>query len=85
MFSDLSFFALFLIGLTGMGLVLGPCMAAVYQGRVGALRRVENAFYRLAGVSGAGQKWTGYAASVLLFNAAGFCFMSSCAPSSGCR
>ena len=72
MIGDLTFFALFLIGLTGAALVLGPYMAAVYQGRVGALRPVENAFYKLAGVSGAGQRWTGYAGSVLLFNAAGF-------------
>lgn len=72
MISDFTFFALFLIGLTGAALVLGPYMAAVYQGRIGALRPVENALYRLSGVSGAGQRWTGYATSVLLFNAAGF-------------
>lgn len=72
MFTDFTFFTLFLIGLTGMGLVLGPYMAAVYQGRISVLRPVENALCRFAGVSGAGQQWTGYAASVLLFNAAGF-------------
>lgn len=72
MIGDLIYFALFLIGLTGAALVIGPYMAAIYQGRVGVLRPIESAFYRLAGVSGAGQRWTGYAASVLLFNAAGF-------------
>jgi len=61
MFSNLIFFAPVLIGLTGAALVLGPYMAAVYQGRVGALRPVENALYRLCGISGAGQQWTGYA------------------------
>lgn len=54
MISDFTFFALFLIGLTGAALVLGPYMAAVYQGRFAALRPVENALYRLSGVSGAG-------------------------------
>ena len=36
MIGDFTFFALFLIGLTGSALVLSPYMAAVYQGRVGA-------------------------------------------------
>lgn len=72
MLNDLLFFALFLAGLTVTGLILGPYMARVFSGRVRFLAPVENALYRMAGVSGAGQRWTGYAAAVLAFNAAGF-------------
>ncbi len=72
MLNDLLFFALFLAGLTVTGLILGPYMARVFSGRVRFLAPVETALYRMAGVSGAGQRWTGYAAAVLAFNAAGF-------------
>jgi K+-transporting ATPase ATPase A chain len=72
MLNDLFFFALFLAGLTAIGLILGPYMARVFSGGVRFLLPVENVLYRMAGVSGAGQRWTAYAASVLAFNAAGF-------------
>ncbi|KGJ18863.1 potassium-transporting ATPase subunit KdpA [Paracoccus sanguinis] len=72
MSADLSYFALFLAGLTVLGLALAPWMARVFDGRVILLAPVERALYRAAGVSGAGQRWTGYAAAVLAFNAAGF-------------
>jgi K+-transporting ATPase ATPase A chain len=70
--NDLLFFALFLAGLTAIGLILGPYMARVFSGRVRFLAPVENALYRMAGVSGAGQRWAAYAGAVLVFNAAGF-------------
>ena len=72
MAADLIFFALFLAGLTLMGLALGPWMARVFTGRARLLAPVERALYRAAGVTGRGQRWTGYAAAVLAFNAAGF-------------
>ena len=70
--NDLLFFALFLAGLTAIGLILGPYMARVFSGRVRFLAPVENALYRMAGVSGAGQRWAAYAGAVLVFNAVGF-------------
>lgn len=72
MSAGLSYFALFLVGLTVLGLALAPWMARVFDGRVTLLAPVERALYRAAGVTGAGQRWTGYAAAVLAFNAAGF-------------
>lgn len=72
MSADLSYFALFLAGLTVLGLALAPWMARVFDGRVTLLAPVERALYRAAGVTGAGQRWTGYATAVLAFNAAGF-------------
>lgn len=72
MAADLIFFALFLAGLTLMGMALGPWMARVFTGRARLLAPVERALYRAAGVTGRGQRWTGYAAAVLAFNAAGF-------------
>ena len=72
MAGDLSFFALFLAGLTLLGLALGPYMARVFTGRVTFLAPVERALCRAAGVDGAGQRWTAYAGAVLVFNAAGF-------------
>lgn len=72
MSADLSYFALFLAGLTVLGLALAPWMARVFDGRVTLLAPVERALYRAAGVNSAGQRWTGYAAAVLAFNAAGF-------------
>ncbi|WP_347266698.1 potassium-transporting ATPase subunit KdpA [Paracoccus sp. (in: a-proteobacteria)] len=75
MAQDLTFFALFLAGLTAGGLALGPYMAAVFTGRVTFLAPVERALMRLAGVSGAGQRWTGYAMAAIAFNAAGFALL----------
>lgn len=72
MSADLSYFALFLASLTVLGLALAPWMARVFDGRVTLLAPVERGLYRAAGVTGAGQRWTGYAAAVLAFNAAGF-------------
>ncbi len=72
MSADLSYFALFLAVLTVLGLALAPWMARVFDGRVTLLAPVERGLYRAAGVTGAGQRWTGYAAAVLAFNAAGF-------------
>lgn len=72
MTADLTFFALFLAGLTLLGLMLGPYMAGVFTGRIAFLGPLERALLRLAGVRGEAQRWTGYAAGVLLFNAAGF-------------
>ncbi|QJD16615.1 potassium-transporting ATPase subunit KdpA [Paracoccus sanguinis] len=72
MSADLSYFALFLAGLTVLGLALAPWMARVFDGRVTVLAPVERVLYRAAGVTGAGQRWTGYATAVLAFNAAGF-------------
>ncbi|MCZ0961062.1 potassium-transporting ATPase subunit KdpA [Paracoccus benzoatiresistens] len=72
MAGDLTFFALFLAGLTLMGMALGPWMARVFTGQVRFLDFVERPLYRAAGVTGQGQRWTGYAAAVLAFNAAGF-------------
>ena len=62
MSADLSYFALFLAGLTVLGLALAPWMARVFDGRVTLLAPVERALYRAAGVTGAGQRWTGYLA-----------------------
>lgn len=72
---DLLFFALFLGGLTLAGMALGPYMARVFTGRIRLLAPVEAALYRAAGVTGAGQRWTAYAAAVLAFNAAGFALL----------
>ena len=72
MAADLIFFALFLAGLTLMGMALGPWMARVFTGKARLFAPVERALYRAAGVTGQGQGWTAYAAGVLLFNAAGF-------------
>ncbi|MFD1880921.1 potassium-transporting ATPase subunit KdpA [Paracoccus pacificus] len=72
MLSDLLFFALFLAALTAAGLVLGPYMAGVFTGRIRYLAPVERLLLRAAGTDGTGQRWTGYAAGVLAFNAAGF-------------
>ncbi|MCZ0962911.1 potassium-transporting ATPase subunit KdpA [Paracoccus benzoatiresistens] len=72
MAGDLTFFALFLAGLTLMGAILGPWMARVFTGRVSFLAPVEHALYRAAGISPVGQRWTAYATAVLVFNAAGF-------------
>ena len=72
MTADLIFFALFLAGLTLLGMALGPWMARVFTGRVRFLAPVEAALYRAAGVTGQGQRWRAYAAAVLAFNAAGF-------------
>jgi K+-transporting ATPase ATPase A chain len=62
--------------LTALAVPLGRYMARVYEGRAGIARRilgpVERALYRAAGVSeSADMTWTGYAAAVLVFNAAG--------------
>lgn len=72
MAADLIFFALFLAGLTLMGMALGPWMARVFTGQARLLAPLERALYRAAGVTGQGQRWTAYAAGVLLFNGAGF-------------
>ncbi|WP_295048121.1 potassium-transporting ATPase subunit KdpA [uncultured Paracoccus sp.] len=72
MAADLIFYAAFLAGLAFMGAVLGPWMARVFTGRFSLLAPVEHAFYRAAGISQAGQRWTAYATAVLVFNAAGF-------------
>nr|WP_220185154.1 potassium-transporting ATPase subunit KdpA [Paracoccus sp. S1E-3] len=70
--SDLLFLTLFLAALTAAGLSLGPYMAGVFTGRIRYLAPVERLLLRAAGTDGAGQRWTGYAAGVLAFNAAGF-------------
>ncbi|MBA4489829.1 potassium-transporting ATPase subunit KdpA [uncultured Paracoccus sp.] len=72
MLSDLLFLTLFLAALTAAGLSLGPYMAGVFTGRIRYLAPVERLLLRAAGTDGAGQRWTGYAAGVLAFNAAGF-------------
>ena len=72
MAADLTFFALFLTGLTIAGMVTGPWLARVFTGKARFLAPVERALYRAAGVTGQGQRWTGYAAALLAFNAAGF-------------
>ena len=72
MAGDLIYFALFLAGLTLLGMLVGPYMARVFTGQVRLLAPVETALFRIAGVDGRGQRWTGYAVGVLLFNAAGF-------------
>ena len=72
MTADLIFFALFLTGLTLMGMVLAGWMARIFTGQVRFLAPVEQALYRAAGISPAGQGWKAYAAAVLVFNAAGF-------------
>lgn len=72
MTGDLLFFALFLAGLTVIGLGLGAYMERVFAGRFTLLEPVERRLFALAGVSGRGQRWTSYAMSVLAFNAAGF-------------
>ena len=56
MAADLIFFALFLAGLTLMGMALGPWMARVFTGRARLLAPVERALYRAAGVTGRGQR-----------------------------
>lgn len=53
-------------------MALGPYMAWVFSGRMRVLAPVERGLLRAAGVDGAGQRWTGCAAGVLAFNAAGF-------------
>ncbi|MFC0341172.1 potassium-transporting ATPase subunit KdpA [Paracoccus niistensis] len=72
MAGDLTYFALFLAGLTLLGMLVGPYMARVFTGQIRILAPVETALYRLAGVEGRGQRWTAYVAGVLLFNATGF-------------
>ncbi len=72
MASDLIFYALFLAGLTGIGIGLGAYMERVFTGRLTLLAPVERRLFALAGIAGKGQRWTAYAASLLAFNAAGF-------------
>lgn len=72
MAGDLIFFALFLAGLTLIGLCLGAYMERVITGRFSLLAGFEGKLMSLAGVTNKGQKWTAYAASLLVFNAAGF-------------
>lgn len=72
MAGDLIFFALFLAGLTLAGAALAAWMARVFGDRALPLAGLEGLLYRVAGVTGQGQRWTGYAAGVLLFNASGF-------------
>jgi K+-transporting ATPase ATPase A chain len=51
---------------------LGIYLVAVYEGRVRWLASVERLFYRAAGIDpAADQHWTGYAAAMLVFSAAG--------------
>lgn len=72
MTGDLIFFALFLAGLTVIGLGLGAYMECVFTGKLTSFLPLEKRLFRLAGVSAQGQRWTSYAMSVLAFNAAGF-------------
>ncbi|WP_312527921.1 potassium-transporting ATPase subunit KdpA [Paracoccus sp. (in: a-proteobacteria)] len=72
MTADLAFFALFLAGLTMLGLALGAYMERVFNGGLTWMAPLERRLLTLAGVSGRGQRWTSYAMSVLAFNAAGF-------------
>ena len=72
MASDLLFFALFLAGLTLIGIGLGAYMERVFTGRFKLLQPLEQRLLAFAGVSDRGQKWTTYAMSLLAFNAAGF-------------
>ena len=60
---------------------LGWYMARVYEGKPFVLDRlfgpVERAMYRLSGVRPADEmNWKSYAVAMLLFNAAGFLFVS---------
>jgi K+-transporting ATPase ATPase A chain len=52
---------------------LGRFMAAIFEGRFTPLAPVENGFYRLAGIDPAKEMtWRGYAAALLIINAAHF-------------
>ncbi|AGT11026.1 potassium-transporting ATPase subunit KdpA [Paracoccus aminophilus] len=75
MTGDLIFFALFLAGLTVVGLGLGAYMERVFTGRFMLFNPVERRLLQLAGVSGRGQRWTSFAMSLLAFNAAGFALL----------
>lgn len=70
---QLAFFFALLVGLVGP---LGAYMARVYEGKIGFLRPVENALYRLSGADPAREMdWKTYAISALLFNGIGFLFV----------
>jgi potassium-transporting ATPase potassium-binding subunit len=54
----------------------GAWLAAIAQGRLGPLARLDAALLRAAGVEAArGQSWQGYLAAMLAFNAAGFALL----------
>jgi K+-transporting ATPase ATPase A chain len=62
----------FLVVLCALAWPLGMWLSAVAQGRVPALRVVERALYRLAGIDGrAGMGWRSYALGLVAFNVLG--------------
>ena len=54
---------------------LGRWLAAIAEGRLGALARFDRALLRAAGVDGAGQSWQRYLLAMLAFNAGGFALL----------
>jgi len=78
-FTGLLQIALYIVVIAAITRPLGAYMAHVFNGELTFLRPVERVIYRLSGVDPeAEQRWTGYAAGVLLFNLAGMlllCFL----------
>ncbi|MEW6256570.1 MAG: potassium-transporting ATPase subunit KdpA [Pseudomonadota bacterium] len=72
--SDLIQAALYAVVLLVLAVPLGLYMARVYGGEVRFLAPVERALLGAAG-AGANQTWVRYAASLLVFNAAGFALL----------
>ena len=75
-------FIIFIIALTAMAYPLGLYMARVFKGErtwlTPVVAPIERGLLRLAGVKvDEGQRWTGYALSMLLFNTLGFVFLYS--------
>jgi potassium-transporting ATPase potassium-binding subunit len=71
MSADLLQAGLYALVLLALAIPLGAYMARVFNGEARFLAPMERAVLGAAGV-GAGQRWTGYAASLISFNLAGF-------------
>jgi potassium-transporting ATPase potassium-binding subunit len=63
------YIALMLVLVLGCAFPLGKYMAAIFQGKVGFLRPVENGFYKLSGINSEWQmRWQDYAVALLLLS-----------------
>ena len=54
---------------------IGRWLAAIAEGRLGALSRFDRGLLRAAGVDSAGQSWQRYLLAMLAFNAGGFALL----------
>jgi K+-transporting ATPase ATPase A chain len=72
-FLDAVFITIFILALTALVKPMGLYMAKVFQGDIKFFKRLEDLFYRFAGVDPAREMgWKQYAIAMILFNALGF-------------